>query len=106
MAYTYRVSFDIAPEQRSELEIGASLERVISYLRALLPSEDGHVESRALSSLDNPSNVHVILESTWLDWESLMKHRSSSLTEDKVLREFGPHIQLQHLSQRVYREVS
>jgi hypothetical protein len=34
MAYVYQVSFDIRPDQMNELQIGASLERVLGYLRS------------------------------------------------------------------------
>ena len=105
MAYIYHVSFDIDPAARSELEIGASLERIIGYLRVLLPSEEGHIESRAASTVDDPGKVHVVLESTWLDWDNVMHHRQSQLAEQKVLQEFQPEIELRHLTQRVLREI-
>jgi|SRR6056297_2076377 len=106
MAYSYHISFDIDPAQKDELEIGSSLERVIGYLRTLLPSEDGHIESRALASLDNPDSIHIVFESIWLDWDSLVRHRNSSLTEDMVLKEFKPNIELKNLTRKVFREIS
>ncbi len=53
MAYIYEVSFDIRSNQLSQLDIGAPLERVVGYLRTLLPSEPGYVTSRAMYSLDD-----------------------------------------------------
>jgi len=105
MAYIYQVSFDIRPDQMDELEIGASLERVLGYLRALLPNEPGHTNSRAMASLNVPGRTHLVFESMWEAWEDLEAHRRSSLAEDKVLAEFEPHVSLQDLCVRIYREV-
>jgi Antibiotic biosynthesis monooxygenase len=105
MAYTYQVGFDIRPEQMGELRIGASLERVLAYLRTLLPGEPGHINSRALSSLDIPDRTHVLFESTWETWDDVEAHRKSSLAEDKVLAEFEPHVSLQDLNIHVYQDV-
>jgi hypothetical protein len=106
MAYVYQVSFDIHPEQMNELEIGASLERVLSYLRALLPGEAGYITSRAMSSLDDLDRTHVIVQSVWDHWEDLSRHRQSSLAEDKVLSEFEPHVTLEDLVVHAYEEVA
>jgi hypothetical protein len=106
MAYVYQVSFDIRPEQMSQLEIGASLERVLGYLRALLPSEVGSITSRVMSSLDYPDRTHVIVQSVWDSWEDLARHRGSSLAEDKVLSEFEPHVALEDLVVHAYEEVA
>jgi hypothetical protein len=105
MAYTYQIGFDIRPDQMSELEIGASLERVLGYLRTLLPGEAGHITSRAMHSLDREDKVDLVFESVWETWEDLEAHRQSSLAEDKVLIEFEPHVSLEGLSVRVYEEV-
>ncbi len=42
MAYFYQVSFNISSDDMTELEIGSTLERVIGYLKTLLPSEPGY----------------------------------------------------------------
>jgi hypothetical protein len=106
MAYVYQVSFEIRPEQMDELQIGASLERVLAYLRALLPSEVGHITSRAMSSVDVPDRTHVIVQSVWNSWEDLARHRQASLAEDKVLSEFEPHVTLEGLTAHAYEEVA
>jgi len=106
MAYVYQVGFDILPDQMSELEIGASLERVLGYLRVLLPSEPGYTSSWAMTSLDDPDRTHVIVQSMWDRWEDLVQHRQSSLAEDKVLGEFSPHVALADLGVRTYREIA
>lgn len=105
MAYVYEVSFDIRPEQMEELQIGASLERVLGYLRTLLPEQVGYITARALYSVENEQATHLIVQSEWEHWEDLTKHRDSSLSEDKVLEEFEPHVELQHLVARTYTEV-
>ena len=105
MAYIIQVSFDIRPDQMNELEIGASLERVLSYLRALLPSEPGYATSRAMNSLDIPGKTHLVFQSLWGTWDDLDAHRQSLLAEDKVLTEFQPHVSLEDLSVHIYEEV-
>jgi hypothetical protein len=105
MAYVYEVSFDIHPEQMKELQIGSSLERVLGYLRTLLPEQTGYITARALYSVDNKEVTHLIVQSEWELWEDLTTHRDSSLSEDKVLQEFEPHVELQDLVARTYTEV-
>jgi hypothetical protein len=108
MAYIYSISFDIAPEKMDELRIGASLERTLGYLRTLLPSEIGFVTARAMYALnpDKDGEIDLIFQSVWDRWEDLQAHKESSLAEDKVLREFAPHIKLEDLRVRVYEEVA
>jgi quinol monooxygenase YgiN len=105
MAYVYQVSFDIQPDQMSELQIGASLERVLGYLRSLLPSESGFVTTRAMYSLDVPDTTHLVFESVWETWEDLEAHRQSELAEAKVLAEFEPHVSTEHLAVHAFEEV-
>lgn len=105
MAYTYILQFYIKPEQMSELEIGASLERVLGYLRTLLPGQEGFITSRALYSLDQEDQVELIFESVWDTWENIQAHRDSTLSEEKVLLEFGPHINRESLNIGLYEEV-
>ena len=106
MAYVYQVSFDIQPDQMGELKVGASLERVLAYLRTLLPGQPGHITSRAFYSLDVPDRTHIIFQSAWEAWDDLEAHRSSSLAENKVLTEFQPHVTLEDLAVHVYEEVA
>jgi quinol monooxygenase YgiN len=105
MPYVYQVSFDIQPDQMSELQIGASLERVLGYLRSLLPNEIGFVTARAMYSLDLPDTTHLVFESVWESWEDLESHRQSELAEAKVLAEFEPHVSTEHLVAHVFEEV-
>ena len=105
MAYVYRIGFDIEREQLTQLEIGSSLERVLGYLRTLLPSEKGFVEARAMRTVETEPRIHLVFESTWQRWDDLVAHRESSLAEDKVLTEFEPHVALEDLASRVYEEV-
>jgi hypothetical protein len=106
MAYIYEVSFDIGSNQLNALKIGASLERVLGYLRTLLPSEVGYITSRALYSLSSEEITHVVFMSEWEEWEDMDQHRQSPMLEDKIILEFDPHIQLEHLTERIYNEVA
>jgi hypothetical protein len=42
----------------------------------------------------------------WDRWEDLQAHQESSLAEDRVLREFAPHVELEDLRVRIYEEVA
>jgi heme-degrading monooxygenase HmoA len=106
MAYIYQVSFTIRPEQMNELQIGASLERVLGYLRTLLPGQPGFIEARVLYSVDQPEQTYVVCVSEWEHWEHLEQHRASALAEEKVLAEFAPHITREALIIRIYSEVA
>ena len=106
MAYIYRVSLDITPDQMNELAIGASLERVLGYLRTTLPSEPGYVTSRAMRSVEIADRVTVEFSTVWESWDDLVGHRNSGLSEDKVLVEFGPHIEPDLLRIDIYEEIA
>jgi hypothetical protein len=106
MAYALQVDFNIRADQMNELEIGSSLERVLGYLRTLLPNEPGYVSTRALFSLDTPGRTHLIFQSVWQNWEDVIRHRESALAEGKVLLEFQPHVELEDLTIHTYKEIS
>jgi hypothetical protein len=106
MAYFFQITFDIHTDQMSELQIGGSLERTLGYLRTLLPSESGYITIRAARSVDVENHIHLLVESEWETWQELERHRASSLSEDKVLKEFEPHVELEDLTIRVFEEVS
>jgi hypothetical protein len=106
MAYIYEVSFDIGSDQLETLKIGASLERVLGYLRTLLPQEMGYITTRSMYSLSSEETTHIVFMSEWQEWEDLDRHRKSPLLEDKIILEFDPHIQLEHLTKRIYNEVA
>jgi hypothetical protein len=105
MGYSYQIEFDIHPDQMSQLEIGEALERVLGYLKTLLPNEPGHITSRAMFSVNDPETTHMIFESIWETWAFLEAHRSSALSENKVLQEFQPHVSMEHLQVRTFEEV-
>jgi heme-degrading monooxygenase HmoA len=105
MAYIFQVGFELPADQSSELEIGASLERVLGYLRATLPSEAGFVTSRAMRSVEMTTGVHVVFHTVWETWDDVQAHRQSGLAEDKVLLEFDPHISKEHLVINIYDEI-
>jgi quinol monooxygenase YgiN len=106
MAYIYQITFDIRPEQMNELEIGASVERVLSFLLTLLPNDEGYISARAMHSIDRAELVTVLVESAWDDWDEFERHVQSAAAEDKVLLEFAPHLDQKALYRRVYEEVS
>lgn len=106
MAYIYEVSFDINKKQMSQLQIGQPLERVLGYLRTLLPGEPGYVTSRAMYSIDDPDNTNLVVQSVWERWEDLANHKNSTLAEQKALTEFAPHINEEALRVRIFEEVS
>jgi hypothetical protein len=105
MAYTYQVSFEIEHEQMEQLHIGAALEKILGYLRTLLPNQPGFISARAMYSLDIPGKTHLQVQSIWDEWEDLLAHQRSALAEQKVLSEFEPHVALDDLSVHVYEEV-
>lgn len=105
MAYMYQIEFDIRPTQMSELQIGAALQRVLGYLRTLLPGQPGFMTARAMYSMDIPDRTHLLFESQWERWDDLISHRKSRLAEDKVLQEFQPHVKLEDLQAHTYAEV-
>ncbi len=105
MAYIYRLNFDISPDQMNQLEIGAPLERIIGYLRTLMPNQPGFIEARALRSIDLPDRTNLSIETSWISWEELEAHRKSNLSEEKILAEFEPHVKIENLGIHIYEEV-
>ena len=105
MAYFYEVSFNLEPEQLADLKIGKSLEKVIGYLRVLLPNQPGFVSANGMQEVNPQGKPNLVFFSEWETWEDLETHRQSSLVEDKILLEFDPHIQSEHLVKRIYREI-
>jgi hypothetical protein len=105
MAYVHEVRFSVPPGKMTELEIGGSLEKVLGYLKTLLPSEPGFITARAMASVKNREQVNLVFQSVWEKWEDLQHMEESGLAEEKVLREFGPHLKREHLAIEVYQEV-
>jgi heme-degrading monooxygenase HmoA len=106
MAYIYQISMNITPDQMDELTIGASLERVLGYLRTLLPSQNGYITSRAMRSVSEEKDaIRVIFESVWQDWDAFEAHRASNLAEDKIVLEFGPDVDPSKLLKDTFVEV-
>jgi len=105
VAYIYQVSFEIGHEQVEQLRIGAPLEKILGYLRTLLPNESGFITARAMYSLDRPTMTHLVVQSVWDQWEDLQAHQSSGLAEQKVLSEFEPHVALEDLMVYIYEEI-
>jgi heme-degrading monooxygenase HmoA len=105
MSYIYQISFSVHKDEMSELEIGASVERGLGYMRILLASQDGYVATRAMHTLPGEDKIHLIFESTWDTWEDFQKHLKSDLNEEKVLNEFRPRVKMEDLETCIYTEV-
>lgn len=105
MAYTYHVEFTIQ-NGASELRIGSALEKVIGFLRTMLPNEPGFIQARGMRSIDIEGSTHVVIQSTWDLWEDLQRHRDSGLAEREVLCEFGQGIDPDALTVHMYDEVA
>jgi hypothetical protein len=105
MPYLYEVSFDIRNDQMSELEIGESLDELVGYLKARLPSERGFVLADAWYSVDDPEKTHVVARSEWSDWSDVEQHRASSILEDHAFEQFDPYIKTSDVTIRTYAEV-
>jgi hypothetical protein len=105
MAYVYEISFDIPNDQAPQLRMGASLQRVLGYLRSLLPNIQGYVTTRAMYSLTDEPAIHMVFQSVWEDAEYLNRHLQSRMEEQKVLLEFAPNIQMDDLCARIYEEI-
>ena len=105
MPYVYEVSFEIAPEQMTQLEIGKSLDRLVGYMKIRLPAQPGFMFADAWYSVDDPETTRVIARSEWSDWCDVKDHRGSYLVEDHVFEEFGPHVSKDALTIRTYAEV-
>jgi heme-degrading monooxygenase HmoA len=101
----YQLHFSISPKDMDELELGAALERVVGYLKVLLPSVPGFVTARALFSVDSPERTDIVVQSLWETWDDLVRHRDSSLSEEKVLKEFERHLTIGDLTSRAYEEI-
>ena len=103
--YVYEVSFNVTPDQMSQLEIGQSLERLVGYMKIRLPVQEGFVFADAWYSVDDPAKTRVIARSEWSDWTDVEAHRKSSLLEDHVFEEFEPHVKPGDVTIRTYAEV-
>jgi len=105
MPYVYEVSFDIRPDQMSQLEIGQSLERLVGYMKVRLPAQAGFVFADAWYSVDDPSKTRVITRSEWSDWGDVVAHCESAIVEDHLFEEFDPHVTKDTVTIRTYAEV-
>jgi hypothetical protein len=105
MPYVYEVSFEIRPQQMTQLEIGHSLERLVGYMKIRLPVQPGFVFADAWYSVDDPEKTRVVTRSEWSDWRDVEDHRKSSLLEDHLFEEFDPHVNRNNVMIRTYAEV-
>jgi len=105
MPYIYQVNFHFPQDRADELRIGTSLERILAYLRALLPSEPGYVTSQGMYSVNPDERLHIVFHTVCESYEDLVRYGESSLSEDKVLLEFEPHLSDEEIQVHVYSEI-
>ena len=105
MPYVYEVSFEIRPDQMTQLEIGQSLERLVGYMKIRLPVQPGFVFADAWYSVDDPEKTRIVTRSEWSDWSDVEAHRTSSILEDHLFEEFDPHVKKDAVTIRTYAEV-
>ena len=105
MPYVYEVSFEIRPEQMTQLEIGQSLERLVGYMKIRLPVQRGFMFADAWYSVDDPAATRIVTRSEWSDWTDVEAHRTSSILEDHLFEEFDPHVTPESVTIRTYAEV-
>ena len=105
MPYVYEVSFEIAPEKMTQLEIGKSLDRLVGYMKIRLPVQPGFMFADAWYSVDDPAATRIIARSEWSDWCDVDAHRRSTLIEDHLFEQFEPHVNRDNVTIRTYAEV-
>ncbi len=107
MPYIYQTTFDIETKDVMELQIGHSLQLSIAYLKAFLANEPGFINTRAMYSLSTTDITHIIFESAWEDWASLVNHREKSpFAENKMFSRFELKINPFHVATHIFEEVA
>jgi hypothetical protein len=105
MPYIYELSFDIPAEKARAIDrVGARLDRVVAYLRSILPDFEGYWGSRGMYSIDTAGVVRIRYESTWENWHDMEEHLRSGFQEAKVFERFG-HVAPDDMMIRIYEEV-
>ncbi len=105
MPYAYELTFDIPAEKAGAINrVGASLDRIVAYLRAFLPNFEGYQGVRAMYSLSIPGMVRVKFLSFWENWSDMDYHIRSAFQEAKVFERFG-HVPPERMSIEIYEEV-
>jgi hypothetical protein len=56
--------------------------------------------------VESDETTHILFLSEWDQWDDLDRHRKSPVVEDKIIKEFDPHIKLEHLTKHIYNEVA
>ncbi len=106
MAYVYEITFDIPGSDYQQMRLGESVQVALAYLRALLPNEPGYITSRAMYSLNHTELTHIVFQSVWEDWDSLLHHRTHSrLNGANLLNEFKLEVEPLNLHTNVFEEI-
>lgn len=107
MPYIFQTTFDIESKDIDQLQIGRSLQLSLAYLKAFLPNEPGFINARAMYSLEHDNIIHLIFESTWEDWPTLVNHREKSpFAEEKMLHEFELKVTPANIKSHIFEEVA
>lgn len=106
MPYIHAVWFDLPSAKADELQIGAGLQRVIGFLRSVLPNEPGFVTARGFYSIDGGDTIHIEFQSVWQDWDSLVTHQSTSFAAEKILAHFQDIVPREAFTARTYQEIA
>ena len=107
MPYIYQVGFILDRSDIATLSMGSSLQRLISYVRALLPNEPGYITSRAMYSIGDTEKSHLIFESVWQTWEDIDHHRGEfKLNVEHLLQDIEFKVELQDLQTHIYEEIA
>ena len=106
MAFIYQVSFTIPRNSKEEEQsIGLFLERMMSYLRMILPGEPGYLTMKAMYSVDGGDSLCVLLHTAWENWGDLARHKDSNLAEDRLLPKFDLCFEECQITARVFTEL-
>ena len=107
MPYVLQTTFDIETKDVDQLQIGRSLQLSIAYLKAFLPNEPGFINARAMYSLEHGEITHLIFESAWEDWATLLNHREKSpFAEGKMLHQFELKVYPFNIDTHIFEEVA
>ncbi len=104
--YVFQTFLELKPEDADKVRLGHQLGDVLAYFKAVLPDEPGFVTTRVMVSMIHDQYAHVVLESVWDNWESLLDHlEKSHFVEPKFLPQFQLDVEPQEIKSAIYEEV-
>jgi hypothetical protein len=106
MTYIYQTMIDLNSEDADQIRTGKSLGLGLAYLKAVLPNEPGFITARAMVSMAKNDKTHLVIESSWEDWEALEMHlQKSPFAEKKIFPQFDLQVKSLDLATVIYEEV-